>query len=249
MSMSTDFMQRAHVNFLSWLSPALKTGANIEKSITPASFSSLTPQQLREQIDALSTENERLRATIQLMQNLQEDNQKLRNALGYRNRSVFRLIPARIISRSSSSWWSTAIIDRGFQDGIETDMPVITEAGLVGKVTTVAKDVSTVSLLTDENCKAAAAIEGSREKGIVNGSRVADTSAPLLELNFLSKEGKIEAGSRVYTVGVSGGIFPSGILVGKIKSFRSRDLDGQAYVEPAVDLARIEDIFVVVGIK
>lgn len=248
-SMSTDLMQRAHVSFLSLLSPVLKTSANIKKNITPPSFSSLTPQQLRQQIDALSTENAGLRATMQLMQNLQEDNQKLRNALGYRNRSVFRLIPARIISRSSSSWWNTAVIDRGFQDGIETDMPVITEAGLVGKVTTVAKDISTISLLTDENCKAAAAVEGSREKGIVNGSRAANSSTPLLELNFLSKEAKIEPGSRVYTIGVSGGIFPSGILVGKIKNFYSRELDGQAYLEPAVDLARIEDVFVVVGVK
>ncbi len=249
-SMQADFVRNVQSQFLSLLSPFLKTGATIQRAISPErSFESLTPHQLRQQIDAISTENARLRATMQLMQDLQEDNRKLRNALNYRNRSVFRLIPARIISRNAATWWNTAILNRGFQDGLETDMPVLTETGLVGKITTVAKDISTVLLLTDENCKVASAIEGSREKGIVTGPRVSSTAAPLLELNFLSKDAKIQPGSRVYTAGVSGGIFPSGILVGTVKDFQPRDLDGQARIEPAVDLSHVEDVFVVLGTK
>lgn len=249
-SVQTSVVRDLQSQFLSLLSPFLKTGATIQRAISPErSFESLTPHQLRQQIEALSTENARLRATMQLMQDLQEDNRKLRKALNYRNRSVFRLIPARIITRNATTWWSIAILNRGFQDGLEPDMPVVTETGLVGKITTVAKDISTVLLLTDENCKVAAAIEGSREKGIVTGPRVSSTSTPLLELNFLSKDAKIQPSSRVYTAGVSGGIFPSGILVGSIKDFHSRDLDGQARIEPAVDLSHVEDVFVVLGTK
>ncbi|PWU06222.1 MAG: rod shape-determining protein MreC [Verrucomicrobia bacterium] len=249
-SMQASFVQDAQSRFLSFLSPFLKTGSAIQHAISSdSSFESLTPTQLRHQIAALSTENARLRATIQLMQDLQEDNQKLRKALNYRNRSVFRLLPARIISRNATTWWSTAILNRGFQDGLETDMPVLTETGLVGKITTVAKDISTVLLLTDENCRVASAIEGSREKGITAGPRVSGNVPPLLELNFLSKDAKISSGNRVYTAGVSGGIFPSGILIGTVKDFHPRDLDGQARVEPAVDLSHLEDVFVVVGVK
>lgn len=249
-NLHTGLVRNIQSGFLSILSPFLKTGATIQRVISPEkSFESLTPTQLRQQISALSTENARLRATLQLMQDLQEDNRKLRNALNYRNRSVFRLVPARIIARNAATWWNTAIINRGFQDGLETDMPVLTEMGLVGKITTVAKDISTVVLLTDENCKVAAAIEGSREKGIASGPRTSSTSPPLLELNFLSKDAKINPGTRVYTAGVSGGIFPSGILLGTVKDFHSRDLDGQARIEPAVDLSHVEDVFVVVGTK
>ncbi len=250
-SMQTDFVQCAQSRFLSAISPLLTTSAAIQDAVSSdSSFKSLTPTQLRQQIDALSMENSRLRATLQLMQGLQEDNRKLRNALNYRTRSVFRLIPARVISRSAATWWSIVTINRGFQDGLETDMPVVTEFGLVGKVTTVAKDISTVLLLSDENCKVAAAIEGTREKGISSGPRVADSpSCPLLELNFLSKDAKIQLGNRVYSAGISGGVFPSGILLGTIKDFHPRDLDGQAHIEPAVDLAHVEDVFVVVGTK
>lgn len=250
-SMQTSFIQSAQSRFLSFLSPFLKTSSRIQHIISPdKSFESLTPHQLRQQISALSTENARLRATMQLMQGLQEDNHKLRNALDYRNRSVFRLIPARVISRNASTWWNIITINRGFQEGLETDMPVLTESGLVGKVTTVAKDISTVVLITDENCKVAAAIEGSREKGIVNGPRIsANSSLVLLELNFLSREAQVAPGNRVYTVGISGGIFPSGILLGTVKEFHSRELDGQARLEPAVDFSHLEDVFVVVGTK
>ena len=249
-SMQTNVVQRVQSQFLSSLSPLIKTSAGVQQAISPqTSIASLSPDKLRQQVNALSTENSRLRATIQLMQDLQEDNRKLRNALGYRDRSVFHLIPARIVSRDASTWWNTIIINRGFQDGLDTDMPILTESGLVGKITTVGKDIATVLLITDENCKVAATVEGSREKGIVNGPRVSDTYSALLELNFLSKDAKIELGKRVYTAGVSGGVFPSGILIGTIKSLQPRELDSQARLEPAVDLSRIDDVFVVIGTK
>jgi rod shape-determining protein MreC len=46
-----------------------------------------------------------------------------------------------------------------------------------------------------------------------------------------------------------GGVFPSGLLVGVVKSFRVRELDGQAQLAPAVDLSHLEDVFVVTGRK
>jgi rod shape-determining protein MreC len=53
----------------------------------------------------------------------------------------------------------------------------------------------------------------------------------------------------VYSAGVSNGVFPSGILLGTVKNFKVRALDGQAIVEPAVDLSSVEDVFVKVGEK
>jgi rod shape-determining protein MreC len=52
---------------------------------------------------------------------------------------------------------------------------------------------------------------------------------------------------KVFTAGVSGGVFPAGIPLGTIKEFRARELDGQAIVEPAADFPRLEDVFVVLG--
>jgi rod shape-determining protein MreC len=94
----------------------------------------------------------------------------------------------------------------------------------------------------------AATVEGTREQGIVSGERVAGGVTPLLNLNFLSKQANLQPGQKVYTSGV-GGVFPSGLLIGTVKSFRVRELDGQAQLAPAVDLSHLEDVFVVIGRK
>ena len=98
-------------------------------------------------------------------------------------------------------------------------MPVVTDEGLVGKTTTVSDTISVVLLITDENCKVAATVEGTREQGIVSGERVSGGVSPLLNLNFLSKQANLKPGQKVYTSGV-GGVFPSGLLVGSVKSFQ-----------------------------
>jgi cell shape-determining protein MreC len=46
-----------------------------------------------------------------------------------------------------------------------------------------------------------------------------------------------------------GGVFPSGLLIGTVKSFHARELDGQAQLTPAVDMSHLEDVFVVIGRK
>ena len=163
-------------------------------------------------------------------------------------RSVFKLIAAEVVTRDSSTWWRTVTINRGKQEGIETDMPVVTDEGLIGKTTTVSDSISVVLLVSDENCKVAASVEGSREQGIVSGERVTAGLNPLLNLNFLSKQADLKPGQKVYTSGV-GGVFPSGLLIGVVKSFRVRELDGQGQLAPAVDLSHLEDVFVVTGRK
>jgi rod shape-determining protein MreC len=125
-------------------------------------------------------------------------------------------------------------------------MPLVTEFGVLGKTTTVSDSISVVLLVSDESCRVAASVEGSREQGIVSGERVTGGLAPLLDLNFLSKQADLKPGQKVYTSGV-GGVFPSGLLIGSVKSFRVRELDGQAQITPAVDLSHLEDVFVVTG--
>ena len=109
-------------------------------------------------------------------------------------------------------------------------------------------NVAVVLLVSDENCRVACSVEGTREQGIVSGERVTGSVSPLLDLNFLSKQADVRTGAKVYTSGV-GGVFPSGLLVGVVQSFRVRELDGQARITPAVDLSHLEDVFVVTGRK
>jgi rod shape-determining protein MreC len=69
-----------------------------------------------------------------------------------------------------------------------------------------------------------------------------------LKIRFLSKTANLKPGMKVLTAG-AGGVFPSGLVVGSIKDFSVKELEGVASVTPAVDLATIQDAFVIVGQK
>lgn len=243
-SLSPRRVQSLQGAFLNMLSPFLVSGSALQRKVNAFTEGVQTLRELEGENAELRVENRNLKATNQLLRDLAEENKRLRNALDYRERSIFTLVPARIISRDSTTWWSTVKVDRGFADGIEPEMAVLTEEGLVGKTTTVSRHVSVVVLISDETCKVAASVEGTREQGILSGMRVSQVASPLLDLRFLSKDAPLRQGQRVYSSGV-GGVFPSGILLGTIRAFTPGELEGTATVVPAVDLTSLQDVFIV----
>lgn len=243
-----DSTRTLQAGFYQLISPFLTTGSALEKQITSVRTGLKTLEELERDNAALRVENRALKATNQALRDVEREVSRLRIALRYRQRSVFKLVPAEIMTRDASTWWRTVTINRGKQDGIEGDMSVVTEEGLVGKTTTVSESISIVLLVSDENCRVAATVEGTREQGIISGERVAGALTPLLDLNFLSKQANLQPGQKAYTSGV-GGVFPSGLLIGTVKEYKVRELDGQARLTPAVDLSKLEDVFVVTGRK
>lgn len=249
-TLSTASMQSLQAGFMSIFSPFLQTGSAVQENIGSVGRRLKTLDELEVENRQLLSENNQLRTANSLLRELQAENNRLRLALDFRERSSFKLLPARIVSRDASTWWNTVRINRGFEDGVEADQPVLTDVGLVGKTTTVSKNESIVVLITDETCRIGAKIEGTREQGIISGLRVQENSADgLLQMNFLSKNADIKPGQEVLTAGVAHGSFPPGVIIGKVKEFIRRPLDGQAVVEPAVHLASTEDVFVLVGKK
>lgn len=228
------------------LSPISRSGDAVKSSLGNLGKDLMTLDQLQAEYNRAVAENRRLRAENNGLRDLQRENDHLREVLGYRERSSFRLVPATVIGHDSGAWWSTVKINKGSRDGITPDMPVITDKGLLGKTTAVSAGLSEILLVTDENCKVAAKVEGTREQGICAGAR---SPGGELHLTFLSKLADLQPGQKVYTAGVSGGIFPSGIALGTVKSFRARELDGEAVLEPAADPGSVEEVFVVTGAK
>ena len=246
LSFGPNTTQKFKAGVYQLLAPFLTSGSGLKKQITSVRTGLKSLDQLEHENAALQVENRELRATNQSLRDVEHEVNRLRHALNYRERSVFKLIAAEMVARDSSNWWRTVTINRGRRDGIETDMPVVTDEGLIGKTTSVSDVISVVLLVSDENCRVAASVEGSREQGIVSGERVTTGLTPRLDLNFLSKQADLKPGQKVYTSGV-GGVFPSGLLIGVVKSYRVRELDGQAQLTPAVDLSHLEDVFVVTG--
>ncbi len=245
---STQKVQRA---VMSVMAPFLRTGSAVQQGIGAMGKGLRSLDQLEDDSRRLERENRELRATNLILRDMEAENNKLRAAMDYRERSIFRLIPSQVITRDAATWWNTVTINRGFEDnvddGLESGVPmtVITDRGLVGKVMTAGKNDAKIVLITDENCKVGAYVEGTHEKGIVSGVRVQD-GPPELQMNFLTKNADLQPGQKVYTQGV-GAVFPSGLLIGTVKSFKPRELDGQAIITPAVDFPTLSDVFVIVG--
>src|SRR5712672_2521340 len=177
-----------------YIAPFLSSGAGLQKQITSVRSNLKSLDDLQAENGSLRVENRSLKATNQALRDVEHEVNRLRHALNYRERSVFKLVPAEILTRDSSTWWRTVTINRGKEDGVESDMPVVTDEGLVGKTTTVSNNISVVLLVSDENCKVAASVEGTREQGIISGERVVGGLTPLLNLNFLSKQAQLHPG-------------------------------------------------------
>src|SRR5437867_4554097 len=186
LSFGADTTRKFQASVYQMLAPFFTTGSGLQKQITSVRTGLKSLEELERDNASLRVDNRELRATNSALRDVEHEVNRLRHALNYRERSVFKLIAAEVVTRDSSTWWRTVTINRGKQEGIETDMPVVTDEGLIGKTTTVSDSISVVLLVSDENCKVAASVEGSREQGIVSGERVTTGLNPLLNLNFLS---------------------------------------------------------------
>ncbi|MCX7887774.1 MAG: rod shape-determining protein MreC, partial [Verrucomicrobiae bacterium] len=158
----------------------------------------------------------------------------------------WRTVTARVIGRDASNWWNSIQIDRGSDDGIRPNLPVLSATGLIGKTVRVTAGESRVLLLTDTTCKVAALIETTREPGIVSGTTTTLSREPRLLMSFLDRKANVKPGDAVYTSGL-GGIFPRGILIGTVLE---ADLDPlgicqQVELKPAADFRRLEEVMVI----
>ena len=246
--------QRLQSGFLGIVSPFLKKGSEVDSRWKGYRTGLKKIDELEGENQRLKVSNDELRATNLALRGAEAEKIRLQAALGYRDSSPFTLIPARVIGRSPSNWWSTVVIDKGSGDGIDVDKAsaVVTPDGLVGKVVNTDTHSAVVLLISDENCKVAGSVEGTKDQGIlrveVRGQRASNSIQPTMTLNFLSRFSPLRAGQKLFTSG-AGGIYPPGILVGQIVEYKTRELDGQAVIEPSVDIAALSDVFVITGTK
>ncbi len=185
---------------------------------------------------------------------LERENRNFRTMLDFKNRSELKLIPAKVIARDPSSWWSSVLVDRGSSDGITRDQPVLTVEGLVGKVIEVMQNNARVLLLVDENCKVSGWLKETGYYGIVQGNILSGGAGAPCRMLFVDRFAALKENDKVLTSGL-GGIFPKGILIGTVTAVapsndsRKTTLYQELYVAPAVDLARIDEVFIGVGVR
>lgn len=193
----------------------------------------------------LKAQNDELILRSILYEELEEENDQLRALLGeYEERASMNPVLARVIASESGNYFSTFTINKGSDDGIDTQMAVITSEGLIGYVYEVFKSTSKVITIIDEQASLAALIESSRDQGAVRGT-LGSTGEPLCRMYYLSADSVPRPGDRVITSGV-GVSFPRGLLIGYVRESTRAIEDNKHYIviEPAADFEHIENVLV-----
>jgi rod shape-determining protein MreC len=197
-------------------------------------------ENLRVQVQDLVRENIRLRA-------FDLENRDLREQLRYaESNPILALSGARIIGFDQSAMNGYATIDCGTEQGVADGMPVLSPAGLAGRVVSTTARTSSVLLVTHPSSSVNAYVLGATAAtGIVNG-----TSDGQLVMRYLPPSEKIVPGSIVVTSGL-GGAFPRNLPIGRVAQVEARDVDmfQQATVEPLVDFRRLLVVLVARGYR
>lgn len=191
--------------------------------------------------EALKNENNALKLTINTLQSKADEADRLAAVLKFQQSHVgVPTLGARVIGASAGTASRTVEIDRGERDGVKRNMAVITPDGVVGKIIEVYRDNSEVLLLTDRTGGAGAMLADSRIQSPVNGN-----GEPLLTMNYVAAEDKVEVGEKVVTSGMDK-IYPRGIPVGTISEVKPGPTPTFKYirVQPAAKLERLETVII-----
>ncbi len=200
---------------------------------------------LRGENRRLQDEVSGLRAQQRTYQDVLKENERMRGALSMAKRCGCRTVGASVVATSASNFQWAVTIDAGAQQGIAADMAVIDASGLVGRVSKVTADYSTVLLISDPSSGVAASVARNKAPGILRGQGEQD-----LLFEPVRAGTDVRPGDSVVTQGYQGGVFPAGIPIGgvaRVDRVSAQSLVAKVAVQPYADLAALDVVAVVVA--
>ncbi|HEY7727266.1 MAG TPA: rod shape-determining protein MreC [Candidatus Eisenbacteria bacterium] len=183
-----------------------------------------------------------LRMEVDALRSLRDENVRLTRLLDLRTTAPKDFLAARVVGRSLDRLGGSLTIDRGAEDGLESDAAVVTPDGLVGRVERLALRGARVLTLLHRDCAVAVRLERSRVQGVVQWQY---GDQPVLELLYVPSQEDVKPGDRVETSGL-GGLFPAGIRVGTVArvGLAENGLMKTVAIRPAVSFERLEQVLV-----
>jgi len=192
-------------------------------------------------------ENERLNKRLsellierQFYGEIMLENERLKAILALKGSNPAFFTAARAVARGYDRFLNTLIIDKGKNNGIVKNMPVVTVNGLAGKIHSVRDYYSEVLLLNDPNFSVAVRLQKSRHEGILSG-----TGRGYCLLKYIPPEETIEKDELVITSGLDG-IFPPGIPIGIVSSIKREGAEFFLYLEvtPFQSSSKVEEVVI-----
>ncbi len=187
-----------------------------------------------------------LRAENAELAQLRGENERLERLLAFvRSRPEHHAVGARVVgARLDPKGLQLLTIDRGADDGVRRMMPVVTAAGVLGRIHTLGPRSADVLVLSDRNSSIAVRVERSRARANVRGQ-----GAPgPCNLEYALRSDDLIEGDELVTSGTDG-VFPRGLPVGQVTRVKrgGHGLYQAAEVVPAVDVNRVEEVAVLVA--
>ena len=204
-------------------------------------------QQIRQENEQLRREVTGLRVSLEQERTVAQETRTLQKLLDLKSAAGFNTAAAAVIGSGADPEFRTITIDKGTQDGLRTDMAVMSPAGVVGRILMPTSRAAKVQLIIDRDAAAGVLIERSRVSGVVTGVGSAESmafKAGLIELNYVPGSADVKPGDRVVTSGIDG-IYPKGLPVGEIQSAERVGGEWRIRVKPAVDFSSLEVVLVV----
>lgn len=207
-------------------------------------------KELSEQVDDLTKQVQELKEENLLLSEDKEELERLRELYNTdTSYSQYEKISANVISKDAGNWYSSFIIDKGTDDGIEKDMNVIATGGLVGLVTEVGSNWASVRSIIDDSSSISAMTVTTGDTCVVNGDlRLIDEGK--IDFDQMKTNDNVVAGERIVTSNISDKYLP-GILIGTISDISddSNHLTKTGTIYPAVDFAHIREVLVIKQLK
>ena len=157
--------------------------------------------------------------------------------------------PCKVLMPLTNDMTRGFLIDRGEEDGITLNSPVMCSEGLIGVITEISPHYSTVTTILSPELSVGAVVLRTGDSGIVEGDLRA-AAKNQAKMMYLDEKSTADAGDLIITAGTTG-LFPYGLPVGNVTETGIEDtgLAKYAIVAPSVDYASLEAVTVLLDFE
>ena len=161
--------------------------------------------------ELLKFDIDRLKADLQRLDFLDQENNQLKNLLEIKNSKKFKTEAVSIIYSRFDPFNQKVIIDGGQNKNFQAGQPVIDALGLVGQISNVFPETSEVTLLIDKKMSVPIQIQRNGLRAITNG----DGQSEMILISHLPSSVDVIQGDIIRTSGIDT-IYPEGLAVAEI---------------------------------
>ena len=195
--------------------------------------------ELQQENKSLRESNIRLANEVSSLRESKLENIRLTKLLSFKDATGLGLVSANVVNKSLIQTRNTITLNVGENDSVYVNMPVITDAGLVGRIVSTSKNYSLAQILLNKDLHITVKVQRSRVDGILNYDGVS-----ALTVSNIPKNADVVVGDVIITSEFSN-LFPSGIPIGTVTESGNLDnLFKKIEIAPLVNFVILENVFV-----